>query len=167
MIFLREEEAHTYFFKQFERKLGALIYIYAECFKAIRRTTGGGSGAVAVFCNLHTSCRRNERGGRGNIETVRVIATSAYDLENVHSRFNLCRMGAHSGGASRDLVRGFSSRTLSGKRCKECGVLRGRGFSAHYLVHNGVRFVIGKVLFIYYFNYRFFDHGNISFIAGL
>ena len=87
-----------------------------------------------------------------------VVAAGAYDLEKLHAGIYLGGVVPHGSSAACDLVGRLRLSALSGE-CRQKGcVLGGRGLAAHDLVHHGVGFVIGQVLFADDLHDCFLDH---------
>ena len=159
MIFLCKEETHAGFLQKLDALFRALLDIYAQRLQTVRRAALGGGGAVSVLCDLDPARRSHQRGCGGNVEAVRIVSAGADDFQELHIGFHPDGVFPHSGGAAGDFIDGFRLWAFCGKGRQKRGVLRRRGFAVHYLVHYGIRLVIGQVGLVYDFFNGFLNHG--------
>ena len=108
--------------------------------------------------NLDTCCRDDESGGGRDIDAVGVVTAGAYDFQHIHIMLHLQGMVPHGSGRARNLRNGLCLGTLGGKGGQVGCILHLAGFPVHDLIHDGVSFIVGKVLLADYFLYGFFDH---------
>ena len=120
-----------------------------------------------MLCHLYATCCSHQGRGCGNIKAVCIIPSRANDLKDLHSGIHPGSIIPHGCCTSGDLISCLSPCTFCGEGCQKSGILCRCRLSAHNLIHYGIRFIISKIFFIYYFYNCLFNHHSISFIKFL
>ena len=158
MVFLGKEETHACLFQHFHTFGRALMDIDAQSLQTVRSTAHGRSSPVSVLGHLHAARGRYQGGSSGNIKTVGVVTAGPYDLKYIHAGIDPGGVIAHGRRAARDLILCLSSGALGRQGRQKRGILGRCRLSAHDLIHDIIRFLIGQIFLAYDFDDCFFDH---------